>query len=256
MMRYALGLEYLGTHYKGWQKQPGYPTIQQHLEEALSQIANEPIEVICAGRTDAGVHAIEQVVHFDTHAKRPDIAWILGVNRYLPKDIAVRWIKRVNNDFSARYSAISRRYQYRIHNCHTRSAIDHALASWYHFPLDEKRMHEAAQCLLGEHDFSAFRGPHCQSKTPIRRVDGCHVVRENQHVIIEIQANAFLHHMVRNIVGCLLEIGKGNKPIDWLSDVLSSRDRRMAAAMAKPEGLYLANVEYPQAFFYLNLLGE
>jgi tRNA pseudouridine38-40 synthase len=248
LKRIALGIEYNGTHYKGWQKQSEYLSVQQCLEQALNQVANESIDTICAGRTDAGVHACGQIVHFDTNAMRRESAWLLGVNRYLPNDISVRWMQEVPNHFSARYSAISRRYRYIIDNSRTRPALDYDHTAWYYVPLDETLMHQAAQYLIGEHDFSSFRGPDCQSKTPFRRVDSCKVTREGHRIYIDIEANAFLHHMVRNIVGSLLEVGKKKREPEWLLHVLTQRDRTAAASMAKAEGLYLAKVNYPEEF--------
>lgn len=247
-MRIALGIEYDGSAAYGWQRQQEVPSIQQSLEEALSSVANQPIEVFCAGRTDAGVHGTNQVVHFDTSAERNERAWTMGVNSNLPDNIAVTWAKPVKEDFHARFSATARRYRYIIYNSKLRPAILKSGLSHYHCSLDEKLMHSAAQCLLGERDFSSFRAVQCQSKTPFRNIHHIHVTRMQQYVIVDIKANAFLHHMVRNIVGCLIEIGSGKKADAWLKQVLDAKDRTKAAATAKPGGLYLVEVDYPDEF--------
>jgi len=247
-MRIALGLEYDGSRYYGWQRQREVDSIQRRLEHALSKIANEPVEAVCAGRTDAGVHATHQVVHFDVNTERAPPAWTLGVNSNLPSDIAVRWAQPVSDDFSARFSATARRYRYIIANTRLRPGIHGQGVSHYHQPLDEKAMQAAAPALIGEHDFTAFRASHCQSHSPRRKVTHLSVSRRGDFVIIDIKANAFLHHMVRNIVGSLLFIGYHEQSTDWLAELLEGRDRTKAAATAKPGGLYLVAVDYPEQF--------
>ncbi|CUS49404.1 MAG: tRNA pseudouridine38-40 synthase TruA [Idiomarinaceae bacterium HL-53] len=246
-MRIALGIEYCGEQYFGWQRQQEVPSVQEKLEDALACVANHPVQVICAGRTDAGVHATQQVVHFDTQVKRPDRAWTLGVNANLPDDIAVKWVAHVEDDFSARFSATARRYRYLIYNAPCKPAVLHAGVTHVYHPLNAARMHEAAQQLVGEHDFSSFRAAQCQSNSPNRNVHFVQVTRHGDYVLVDIQANAFVHHMVRNIVGSLLVIGMDEAPIGWLGELLAAKDRTLAAATAKPHGLYLVHVTYPPA---------
>ena len=248
MTRIALGIEYDGAQHYGWQRQREVPSVQEHLEKALSTVANTPIEVQCAGRTDAGVHATGQVVHFDCDAVRPLKAWTMGVNANLPSSVAVKWCVHVSDDFNARFSATGRRYRYVIYNHKMRPAILEQGITHIHRPLNEQLMHEAAQALLGEQDFSAFRAALCQSKTPFRNVTNVTVSRHGAFVVVDISANAFLHHMVRNIVGSLVEIGSGHQPVDWIATLLDGRDRTLSAATAKPNGLYLVKVDYPDAF--------
>jgi tRNA pseudouridine38-40 synthase len=253
LTRLAIALEYDGTAFAGWQRQqarPGHPvrTVQEVTEEALGRIAAEPVTLTCAGRTDAGVHARAQVAHFDTRARRPLRGWLLGANTELPRDVSVSWVQPVPEAFHARYSAQARTYRYYIRNSSARSALAEKRAMWLHRPLQTQAMAEAAQSLVGEHDFSAFRAAECQSKTPIRRIEALSVVREDEWVLIEVTANAFLHHMVRNIAGCLIEIGKGEQPPSWASEVLESRDRRRNAATAPASGLYFWSVRYDPAF--------
>lgn len=248
MARIALGIEYDGASVYGWQRQREVPSVQEYLEKALSSVANTPIEVQCAGRTDAGVHATGQVVHFECDAIRPEKAWTLGVNANLPNSIAVTWCKEVQDDFHARFSATGRRYRYVIFNHRTRPAIHHHGVTHVHRELDVSRMHQAAQALLGEQDFTSFRAALCQSKTPFRNVTRVDVTRQGRYVIIDIAANAFLHHMVRNITGSLIEIGAGEKPIEWIAELLAVKDRSQAAATAKPNGLYLVDVDYPEQY--------
>jgi tRNA pseudouridine38-40 synthase len=247
-MRIALGIEYDGSRYYGWQRQSEVSSVQACLEQALSKVADEPISVLCAGRTDAGVHATGQVVHFDTRARRADAAWTLGVNANLPSDVAVRWVRGVADDFHARFSAIARRYRYIIYNHPYRPAIlSHGVTHFYH-QLDELKMMRAGAYLLGEHDFTSFRALHCQSHSPWRNIIHLTVTRRGDYVVVDIKANAFLHHMVRNIVGSLLDVGCGNRPEAWIADVLAAQDRSVAAATAKAEGLYLVAVDYPSRF--------
>lgn len=247
-MRIALGIEYSGTSFYGWQRQQEVDTIQQELERALSVVANEPISVHCAGRTDAGVHATGQVVHFETQAKRALVAWTRGVNAHLPDTIAVRFAQEVTDEFHARFSATARQYRYVILNQPIRPAILQRGMTLHHQPLDEKKMHQAAQALLGEQDFTSFRASQCQSKTPFRNVHHVHVVRVGAYVIVDIKANAFVHHMVRNIVGSLMMVGEGLQPMTWIQELLDLKDRNCAAPTAKPHGLYLVKVTYPDTF--------
>jgi len=247
-MRYALGVEYDGSKYHGWQKQKNAVSVQEKLEKALSKIANEPIEVICAGRTDTGVNATNQVIHFDTDKIRKDVAWTLGVNTNLPQDIAVAWVKEVNEDFHARFSATARRYRYIINNNRLRSAILSSGISFCHYPLNENLMHQAAQYLVGRHDFTSFRTVHCQSHSPIRTLYHCNVSRQGEFIIIDVRGNAFLHHMVRNIAGSLMRIGQELEPVSWLKEVLDAKNRCVAGMTAPSAGLYFVDVDYPEQF--------
>ncbi|MEM9103028.1 MAG: tRNA pseudouridine(38-40) synthase TruA [Pseudomonadota bacterium] len=247
-MRVALGVEYFGEAYCGWQRQTHSPSVQEKLEQALSHIASESIKVKCAGRTDTGVHATGQVVHFDTQAERPDKAWFLGTNHHLPNDISVRWAKRVNDEFHARFSATARRYRYLIHNHRTRSAILSSGLTWVYRKLDAEKMASACPYFLGEQDFSSVRAAGCQSHSPMRNIIELNVARKGDLIILDIKANAFLHHMVRNIVGVLLAIGTGDKPPEWAQELLEQKDRRLAPATASPNGLYLVDVDYPLTF--------
>lgn len=247
-MKIALGIEYDGTEFYGWQAQANLSTVQGCLELALTAIADEPIKVFCAGRTDAGVHASGQVIHFETKAIRNLRAWTLGTNTHLPPTVAVRWVQEVDDDFHARFSAIGRRYRYIILNHALRSAIFASRATWFYHPLQIEAMQYAAKYLIGEHDFSSFRSAQCESRTPMRNVQELIVLRRGDFVIIDIQANAFLHHMVRNIVGVLLQIGSGWQEPDWMLQVLHSKDRRVAAETAPACGLYLSKVIYPERY--------
>jgi tRNA pseudouridine38-40 synthase len=249
-MRIALGIEYNGHDFHGWQAQHGIETIQGHLEVALTKIANEPIHLFCAGRTDAHVHATGQVIHFDTRAKRHIDAWIWGTNSHLPSSIVVRWAKPVNHHFHARFTALSRRYRYVIYNHPIRPALLHGRASWYYYPLDMQRIKAAANYLIGEHNFSSFRSSQCASKTPMRRVIDYQCYRHGDYLIFEIEANAFLHHMVRNIVGVLLKIGSGVKTPEWMIEVIQAQSRQAAAETAVPDGLYLIRVSYPEEYSF------
>jgi tRNA pseudouridine38-40 synthase len=243
-MRIALGLEYDGSPFQGWQTQPAGNTVQDALQAALAQIAGEPVAVTCAGRTDRGVHASGQVVHFDSAAERPDSAWVRGVNGFLPESIAVLWARRVPEDFHARYAARSRTYRYVLVSRGVRPALAARYAGWTHAPLDVAAMGDAARHLLGEHDFSAFRSSECQAKTPVRTLHELRVESRGERIDVVLRANAFLHHMVRNIVGTLVHVGKGARAPDWALEVLRSRDRGAAAATFGPQGLYLEAVEY------------
>ncbi len=219
--------------------------MQDCLEAALAAIAGEAVSVTCAGRTDRGVHARAQVVHFDTAAERPLTAWVRGVNALLPDSVAVLWAQPVASDFHARYAALSRSYRYVLLNRAVRPALAARYAGWVHSPLDVDVMREAACYLTGEHDFSAFRSAECQAKTPVRRLFALHIERRDERIDFVLRANAFLHHMVRNLVGTLVCVGKGKHPPQWAREVLESRDRTRAAATFAPQGLYLEAVEYP-----------
>lgn len=243
-MRIALGMEYDGSRFCGWQTQPQGCGVQDALERALGGVANSPVETVCAGRTDAGVHALAQVVHFDTGADRSATAWVRGVNALLPPPCAVNWAQPVAEDFHARFSAVTRTYRYVLLNHPVRPAADHARVGWFHPPLDLDRMQRAARLLVGEHDFSAFRSSECQARTPVRRLSRLDVARRGDYVVFDLSANAFLHHMARNIVGCLVYVGKGKHPPEWLGEVLAGRDRGRAAPTFDAAGLYLARVEY------------
>jgi tRNA pseudouridine38-40 synthase len=247
-VRLAIGVEYAGTRYAGWQRQASAPSVQAEVERALERVAAHPVEVTCAGRTDRGVHALGQVAHFDTDAERPLRGWVLGANSELPPDVALTWAARVPDDFHARYSALARTYRYRILNRPTRSPLLAERAAFVHAPLDCARMHAAAQVFVGEHDFSAFRAAECQSRVPVRRLDRIAVARDGELVTVEVTANAFLHHMVRNLVGTLLEVGDGSRPPEWVAATLASRDRRQAGPTAPPEGLYFIGVDYPARY--------
>jgi tRNA pseudouridine38-40 synthase len=222
--------------------------VQDKVEAALSQLAQEGITVVAAGRTDAGVHARGQVVHFDSRAERPLTAWIRGVNRYLPETIRVLWVQPVGDDFHARFSAISRSYRYVLYNHPIRPALFAGRAGWFYQPLDVADMASAAQSLLGEHDFTSFRAAECQAKSPVRVIQQANISRQGHYVIFDLTANAFLHHMVRNIVGCLVYIGAGRQPVTWLSQLITSRDRTSAAPTFAPDGLYLTGVCYDARF--------
>lgn len=244
-MRVALGIEYDGSRYAGWQCQEHASSVQEKVEAALSRVADHPVNVVCAGRTDAGVHALNQVVHFDTTAERTERSWVLGTNSNLPDDINLTWARGVSEGFHARFSAIARSYRYVILNRWVRSAIHGYRETWIHSPLDEERMHEAAQLLVGEHDFSSYRAVACQAKNPVRCIEQLAVRREGERVILEIRANAFLHHMVRNIAGVLIAIGKGEQPVDWTRTVLEYRNREQGGVTAPPQGLYFLRAHYP-----------
>jgi tRNA pseudouridine38-40 synthase len=243
-MKIALGLEYDGSRFLGWQTQPGGGTVQDSLQEAVSAIAGETIAAIAAGRTDRGVHAREQVVHFDTAASRPTSAWVRGVNALLPPAVAVLWAAPVDAAFHARYSATARTYRYVLVNRSVRPALAAGRAGWFHAPLDLDAMQSAAQHLIGEHDFSAFRSAECQARTPIRTISTLRIERRIERIDFVVRANAFLHHMVRNLVGALVYVGKGRYPPAWVKEVLDARDRARAAPTFGAEGLYLENVDY------------
>ncbi len=243
-MRLALGLEYDGSTYCGWQTQPNGCAIQDHLEGALASFCGTAVATVCAGRTDAGVHATYQVVHLDAPVERALESWVRGVNRFLPAAIAVRWARDVEPSFHARYGAAARRYDYWLLNDPVRSPLARARAGWVFRPLDAEKMDAAAQSLVGRHDFSSFRAAECQADNPERDLRELRVVRLGRYLRIRVVANAFLQHMVRNIVGSLVEVGVGRRPATWVGDVLSARDRRQAAPTFPADGLYLTGVDY------------
>ena len=245
----VLGVEYNGSAFCGYQLQTeGTRTVQGELERALSEVANEPVRLTCAGRTDTGVHATGQVVHFETDVPRQLKAWMLGGNTYLPGDVSIHWAREVSEDFSARFSAVSRSYRYILFNRRTRPAVFQNNVAWLYEKLDTDAMHEAAQLLMGENNFEAFRSSKCQASHANRVMQKISVTRQGNYVILDIQANAFLHHMVRNIMGTLLVIGREEQPVQWVHEILQGQDRTKAGMTASAAGLYLVNVEYPEAF--------
>lgn len=249
MPRVAVGFEYDGSQFAGWQtQQQGVASVQEAAEEALSRIANEPVSLVCAGRTDAGVHAYGQIAHFDTAAGRSERSWVLGANSNLPDSISVRWARTVPQHFHARYSAEARTYRYFVLNRLARSALSARRVTLVYRPLEAEPMAAAAAFLVGEHDFSAFRAAECQARSPVRRLHALSVERCGDMVMVEATANAFLHHMVRNLVGLLLEVGLGKAPPQWAQEVLASKDRTRGAPTAPAEGLYFWQVRYPTAF--------
>jgi len=246
-MRFALGIEYDGSQFAGWQMQKhGTRTVQECVEKALSSVANQPIQIVCAGRTDTGVHATGQVVHFECSAPRDEKAWVMGVNTQLPDDVASVWAKPVADDFSARFSATARQYRYIILNRPARPAILSKKVTWKHGEFNVEAMHQAAQTLMGEQDFSSFRSSACQAEHANRNVHWVKVSRQGDYIYIDIEANAFLHHMVRNIVGSLMMIGQNVEPVSWMADLMRGKDRNQAGPTAPPDGLYLVKVSYPQ----------
>ena len=273
-MRIALGLQYDGSAFSGWQTQSNGQTVQDHLELALSRFIgenNEPVKTITAGRTDTGVHALGQVVHFDTEVVRPDLSWVKGVNAFLPPSVTVQWVKPVPDHFDARYMAFERSYCYALLTGSTPSPLVHGKAGFLNLPkgktLDTLAMHEAAQVLVGEHDFSSFRSSECQSKTPIKTLYQVSVIENGPWEYFVFRGNAFLHHMVRNLVGSLLLIGAGKEPVTWMSSLLAAKNRQLAGATFMADGLYLLRVGYPEqfdipepnlanSFLPINLLGQ
>lgn len=244
-MRLAAGVEYDGSGFFGWQRQRQSPTVQASLEAALSRVADHPVQVHCAGRTDTGVHAHCQVVHFETPVERSERSWVLGTNSHLPPGVTLLWARPVDEDFHARFSARRRSYTYRILNRWVRPAIDRGRVAWIRHPLDAGRMHAAAQHLLGEHDFSSFRAVGCQARSPIRTVYSVAVARRGHEVVVDIQANAFVYHMVRNIAGALIAVGRGQQDTSWLGELLGKKDRTAAGVTAPAEGLYFVAPVYP-----------
>ncbi len=244
MMRLALGVCYRGRSYQGWQSQPGGQTVQDRLELALSQFADRPVRTVCAGRTDAGVHGLNQVVHFDVEVHREPFSWVRGTNRYLPHDIAVQWCRPVSSEFHARNSAIGRRYAYLLLESPVRPSLEAGMAGWVFRPLDAATMQAAARVLLGEHDFSAFRAAECQAASPVKQLRAIDIHRRGVYWRFEFDASAFLHHMVRNIMGCLIAVGTGTRPPQWMGEVLASRDRTLAAPTFAPDGLYFMGPYY------------
>lgn len=245
-MRIALGIEYDGSAFAGWQSQPHRRTVQDVLEAALAEVAGTPVRTFCAGRTDAGVHAVGQVVHFDTDVQRPETAWVRGVNANLPAAVAVRWATPVEADFHARFCAQSRTYCYLLLNRPVRAALLHGRVGWFHLPLDLEAMVAASNCLVGENDFSAFRAAECQAKSPTKIVQRISIRQENDVICFEITANAFLHHMVRNIVGSLIYVGKRRHPPEWMAEILAGRDRSRAAPTFDAAGLYFVGADYDE----------
>jgi len=247
--RYAVGIEYDGSAFMGWQRQThAGRTVQACVEEALAKVADHPVEIVCAGRTDAGVHASGQVIHFDSEARRDLRSWLLGTNSNLPADVAAGWIKEMPEDFHARFKATARQYRYLILNRSTRPALGRSEFTWVHRPLEAGPMQAAARNLIGRHDFSAFRSVDCQAKQPVRNLKRLDVRREGEHIVIDVVADGFLHHMVRNIVGVLMEVGQGRRPPDWSREVLEGRDRTLGGVTAPAYGLSLVAVEYPAEF--------
>jgi len=247
-MRVALGIEYDGTAYVGWQSQKSGTGVQAVVEEAISKVADEPVKITCAGRTDSGVHATAQVVHFDTAALRKNRGWMLGVNTHLPDDVNTNWARSVDDDFHARFSATSRTYRYLVLNRPARSGLYSRRAWWIYEPLDENRMQDGANALRGKHDFSAFRAAGCQASTPIREIHDIRLQRHGEWLLLTVTANAFLQHMVRNVMGTLVAIGKGDRPVEWATQVLRGRNRQESGIAAPPCGLTLIGVQYPPQF--------
>ena len=247
-MRVALGVGYRGQAYQGWQSQPGGRTVQDRLEAALAQFAGTPVRTLCAGRTDAGVHAINQVVHFDTSVRREPFSWVRGSNRYLPDDIAVQWCRPVPDEFHARNDARGRRYRFVVLESAVRPALESGLAGWVMRPLDAEAMRDAAALLLGEHDFSSFRAAECQAASPVKSLRTIAISRRGAYWRFEFDANAFLHHMVRNIMGCLVTVGSGRQAPGWIGEVLAARDRRAAAPTFPADGLYFVGPYYDAAW--------
>jgi tRNA pseudouridine38-40 synthase len=240
----ALGVSYCGTRYLGWQSQPSGNTIQDRLEHALARFAGHPVTTLCAGRTDAGVHALMQVAHFDTPLDRAPFSWVRGANRYLPRDIAVEWARAVPSAFHARASALARRYAYVLYQSPVRPALGHGQVGWTFRPLADEPMRQAARRLIGEHDFSSFRAAACQAPSPVKRLARLDITRKGAYWRFDFEADAFLHHMIRNIMGCLVQIGQGLHPPEWIDAVLAARNRAAAAPTFMPDGLYFLGPVY------------
>lgn len=243
-MRLALGITYRGTAYHGWQSQAGVASVQQVLEEALAQFAAMPVRVTCAGRTDTGVHGINQVVHLDTPLDRADFSWVRGTNRFLPQDVGVQWCQRVDEAFHARFAARARRYAYVLRESPVRPALESGFVGWVFRPLDAPRMREAAAYLIGEHDFSSFRSADCQARSPVKLMHEVRVERRGAYWRFDFEASAFLHHMVRNLMGCLIAVGSGTREPGWMGEVLAARNRDVAAPTFAPDGLYFLGPRY------------
>ena len=246
-MRLALGITYRGQAYHGWQSQPDGCTVQDHLEKALSAFADQPVKTVCAGRTDTGVHALNQVVHLDTQLQRDPFSWVRGSNRYLPRDVAVQWCRPVAHDFHARNSARGRRYRFLLLESAVRPALESGLVGWVFRPLDGEAMRQGAQLLVGEHDFSSFRAANCQSSTPVKTLRSIDVQRHGAYWRFDFDANAFLYHMVRNIMGCLVAVGQGAQPPAWLAGVLAAKSREAAAPTFPADGLYFVGPYYDES---------
>lgn len=245
--RWAACVEYDGRGFSGWQQQKhGERTVQEEVQKALSSVANEPIAIVCAGRTDTGVSGLGQIIHFDTPVPRPASAWLKGGNANLPMDVNLKWVSEAPDQFHARFSAQARSYRYQIYNAPVRSALMHRHTTHWRYPLDAEKMHAAAQKLLGEHNFNSFRSVHCQAHSPVRAVHAVAVERSGDLITLTITANAFLQHMVRNIVGVLIEIGQARRQSDWIDELFELQDRRAAGVTAPPEGLCFMHVDYPQ----------
>jgi tRNA pseudouridine38-40 synthase len=257
-MRIALGLQYDGSLYYGWQTQVNHSTVQDELERAISAFVGEnasaecPIHTITAGRTDTGVHALGQVVHFDTNVEREDFSWVRGVNTFLPSSIVINWAKTVSDDFSARFSAYEREYIYVLQAGPCRSPMSHSRAGYLMLPpnqwLDVEAIKKSAEYLIGQHDFSSFRSSECQSKTPIKTIYSIEIISEQPWIYFKVRGNAFLHHMIRNVVGCFLQIGQGRQKPEWMAEVLAAKNRQIAAPTFMADGLYLVKISYPDQF--------
>lgn len=247
-MRIALGIEYDGRAFCGWQFQEHSPSVQEAVEKALSKVANHAVRVVCAGRTDTGVHATEQVIHFDTDVSREPLQWIKGANTYLPAGITVLWAQEVNEEFHARFKAFKRAYRYVIFSRKVRPSFLNGLVTWDYRALDEKLMQEAANYLVGEHDFTSYRALGCQAKSPVRTIHQFNITRKDDFIYLDIEANAFLHHMVRNMAGVLMTVGAAEKKPQWAEEVLALKDRTLSGITAPPHGLYLVRVDYPDEF--------
>jgi tRNA pseudouridine38-40 synthase len=244
-VRVALGISYHGQNYLGWQSQPSGQTVQDKIESALRRFTNAPTSVICAGRTDAGVHGLMQVVHFDTAVQRSEFSWVRGTNAHLPRDIAVQWAMHTSDQFHCRACATSRRYAYVVLQSPIRPSVEVGRVGWAFHPLALAPMQYAANLLLGEHDFSSFRAAQCQAISPVKTMLDIQISQRGAYWRFEFEANAFLHHMIRNIMGCLVQIGQGKKPPEWMADVLIARNRRVAAPTFSPDGLYFLGPRYP-----------
>lgn len=247
-MKIAAGIEYCGTRFSGWQRQKHASGVQQHVENALSTVADEKIQVQCAGRTDSGVHALHQVIHFETDVEREPHSWVFGANANLTRDVSLLWARPVAADFHARYSARGRQYRYLILNRYTRPGVNSGFTAWEYRDLNVGLMSAAARFLIGEHDFTSFRGRGCQAHSPIREIRELTVTRQGEYIVIDIHANAFLMHMVRNIVGVLTSVGTGKHEPGWVQAVLAARDREQGGVTAPPQGLYLMDIDYPEKF--------